>query len=68
MDSKLGEQNMKCENCNDEATFEIKNIRKNEIMYFCDLHFWQFCKKMDEYYDMFKDSLPKIKEMLESYK
>ena len=36
---------MKCarENCEDKATFEIKNFRKEEQLFFCDLHFWQYC-------------------------
>jgi len=55
---------MKCERCNDESTFEIKNIRKNDTMYFCDLHFWQFCGKMVDAYKKFGVAIKEIDKMI----
>lgn len=37
---------MKCASCDDKAIFEIKKLCKNDTLYFCDLHFWQFCGKI----------------------
>ena len=54
----------KCDRCEDEADFYIYNSKKKETMKYCSLHFWIFCKKMGEHMETFKDSLPKIKELL----
>ena len=37
---------MKCEMCNDKAKFSIKHLEKNEITYFCGVHFLAFCKEI----------------------
>jgi len=57
---------MNCRNCNDKATFEIINIRKNDTLYFCDLHFWQFCGQMVDAYKKFGIAIKEIDKMLET--
>lgn len=55
---------MKCENCEDETTFIIENVQKNDIMCFCDIHFWKFCTKMGESYKQFQNAIEDINEAL----
>ena len=55
---------MKCEKCNNDVTFKITNIRKNESLYHCDLCFWQFCGNMVKSYKGFKIAIKEIDEMI----
>ena len=55
---------MKCENCDNEATFVIKNLRKDDTMYFCDMHFWEFCVGMTNAYKEFGVAIKEIDKML----
>lgn len=55
---------MKCDNCNDKVDFIIDNIKKERKMYFCSLHFWIFCKRLGESWDLFKESIPQIEKII----
>jgi len=55
---------MKCEKCEEEATFIINNLRKNETMSFCDIHFWKFCSDMAESLKQFKEAMEDIGTLL----
>jgi len=59
------ERKTKCVQCGETATFEIKNIRKDDTLYFCDLHFWQFCGKMVDAYKKFGFAIKEIDKAIE---
>ena len=55
---------MKCCRCDDEVNFMVKNIRKEDTLYFCDLHFWQFCGQMVDAYKKFGIAIKEIDDMI----
>jgi len=53
-----------CEQCGDVADFHIYNVKKDELMFFCALHFWKFCKIMADSYKQMQIAVKDIDKMM----
>jgi Fe2+ or Zn2+ uptake regulation protein len=59
-DNVMKKHNGVCDRCGDVADFYIYNIRKEEMMKYCALHFWKFCNLMSNSFGKMQGAIKEI--------
>lgn len=55
---------MKCDHCDDDVHIVITNLRKNETMNLCSIHFLEFNVKIFNFYKRFGGAVKEIDRIL----
>lgn len=55
---------MKCDKCNDEVHIIITNLRKNDTINLCSIHFLEFNVQMFSFYKKFGSAVKEIDRIL----